>query len=76
MNVRFVIFAFNLVVFVYYSFFLHSLIDTSYYMNGVFSIMSRPKTIWPGVACSLIWYVICTEKYVAANIPDQGSSSS
>ena len=41
-------------------------------MNGVFKIMSRPKTIWTGVAYSVIWYVLRTSKSVAASIPDQG----
>ena len=45
-------------------------------MNGVFSIMSNPKTSWPGVACSVVWYVLRTAKAVAANTPYQGSSLS
>ena len=69
------IFIFKLVIFVYY-FFLRRLIVPESAMNGVFNIMSRPKTSLSGVACSIVWYVIHTSKAVAANIPDQGSSLS
>ena len=39
-------------------------------MNGVLSIISCPKTIWTGVVCNVIWYVLRTVKAVADNIPD------
>ena len=55
---------------------LRSLISSHYAMNGVFNIMSRPKTSCPGVSCSVVWYEICTKKAISANIPDQGSYSS
>ena len=61
--------------FVYY-FFLSSLIYSQSAMNGVFNIMSRPKISWPGVAYSVLWYMLSTTKAVYANIPDQGSYSS
>ena len=43
-------------------------------MDGVFNIMSLPNTIWIGVACRVVWYVLRNAKDVAASIPDQGSS--
>ena len=52
---------------------LHLLIAPQSYTNEVFSIMSRPKTSYPGVAFSVVWYMLRTEKAEAANIPDQGS---
>ena len=58
-----------------YLFFLHSLIDSQSAMNGVFSIVSPPKTSWTVVAFSVVWYMLCTSKSAATNIPDQGSSS-
>ena len=69
------IFIFKLVIFVYY-FFLRRLIVPESAMNGVFNIMSRPKISWPGVAYSVLWYMLSTTKAVYANIPDQGSYSS
>ena len=56
--------------------FFHSTTDSQSDMNGVFNIMSSPKIRYPGVACSVLCYMLCTEKYVAANIPDQWSPSS
>ena len=44
-------------------------------MNGVFKIVSCPKTIWAVVDCSVGWYVLRIAKAVASSIPDQGSSS-
>ena len=54
---------------------LRSLIASQSSLNEVFNIMSRPKTNWPGVDYSVVWYVLRTAKDVAANISDQGSSS-
>ena len=55
---------------------LRSLIYSQSAMNRLLSIMSRPNTNWYGLDCSVVWYVLPTAKYVAANISDQGSSSS
>ena len=40
------------------------------------SIMSRPKTSWTGLFSLVLWYVYCTAKAAAANIPIHGSASS
>ena len=45
-------------------------------MNEFFNIMSRLKTIWYGMACSVVWYVICAAKALSASIPYQWSFSS
>ena len=54
-------------------FFLCSLISYQYAMNGEFNIMSHPKTICPGVACSVVWCIIRNKKPISVNIPDKGS---
>ena len=41
-----------------------------------FNVTLRPNISWTGVTCSLVWFMIRTEKVVAARIPDQWSSSS
>ena len=71
---QFTVFTFKLVVPIF--FFLRSLIYPQSAMNGVFSFVLRPNTIWPGVDRRVVWYMVCTTKYVADNIPDQGSSLS
>ena len=55
---------------------LHSIIASHSNMNDLFNIISCQKTTWLGVACRVLWYVLHTEKDVAANKPDQGSSLS
>ena len=45
-------------------------------MNGVFNIMKRHKASWIDVDFRIVWYMLRTAKVVAANIPDQGLSSS
>ena len=42
-------------------------------MKGIFNIVSRPNTICTGVACNMVWYVLRTEKSVAARITYQVS---
>ena len=58
------------------NFLLRSLIDYPSAMNKVSSTISRTKTIWHGVDCSVLWNVLRTANTIAANIPDQGLSSS
>ena len=58
------------------SFCLSVLIVYQFAMNGVLNIMSRFKTNWYGMDCSVVWYMLITSKAVAANISDQGSCSS
>ena len=72
-NLRFL---FSIRLFLPITFWLCRLIASPCTMNEVFNIMSLPKTSWPGVDCSIVRYVLHTAKYVAANIPDQGSSLS
>ena len=55
---------------------LRSLTDSQTTMKGWLSIKPCPKTSYPGVASSVLWYVLCTAKFVDANISDQGSSFS
>ena len=71
----FTIFIFKLVDLIFY-FFSRSLISSQSDMNGVFNIMSCPKTSCSGGSCRVVWYVLRAAKAVAANISDQGSSFS
>ena len=43
-------------------------------MKGVFIIMSHLNTIWMGVACNLVCYVVFTAKPVAASVVSQVST--
>ena len=53
---------------------LRLLIASHYSMRGVFNIMMRPSTSWPGMACNVVGYILRTSKALADIIPDQGSS--
>ena len=71
---RFAIFIFKLVFFI--PFCLCFPISSQSDMNMLFNIMSHPKTNWPVMDCTVVWYVLRTTKYIDADIPKQGSSSS
>ena len=51
---------------------LRCLIASQSVMHGVYNIKSYPKTSCLGVACIIVWCVICTTTAVAANITAQG----
>ena len=55
---------------------LHQLIYYRSAMNELFNIISRINTRCPGMSCNIVWYVLHSEKLVAASIPAQGSSLS
>ena len=67
---------FSIWLFLSVIFCLRSLISSQSVMNGVLTIMSRPKISWPDVGCNIVWYALHIAKYVTANIPNQGSSLS
>ena len=51
---------------------LRRLLASQSALNGVFNIISCPKTSWPGLDFSVVWYVNYATKAVADNILDQG----
>ena len=55
---------------------LRLLIASQLAMNELFSIMLHPKTIWSGLDCKILRYVLCNAKELADSISDQGLSSS
>ena len=52
-------------------YFLHLIIYPQSSIKVIYNTMSHLNTIWPGVACNVVCYILCTAKSVAASIPDQ-----
>ena len=68
------LFLFSSWLFLSMSFCLCLIISSQLAINRVFNIMSSPNTSWPGVACSIMWYVLLITKDVAASIHYRGSN--